>query len=118
MNNVILKFDKTEVSDSEIQEHIDWYLLKVEEGYNYLKDNQNKSAMAVLREINRNLEQEYKYYQKTSIEKIIVFNNDLKSRYCGGITKAYIKQTGKNSYDMLSSNFYDISDYIGMIKEL
>lgn len=117
MKRIVLKFDKENITAEEIQEHIEWYMLKVDEGRAFLAENNNREAMRVLREINTCLDQEYRYYSRSSVEKVMLYDSSLKKRYCDGVCDANIKQTRRTTYDMLSSNFYDIWSYLSEIND-
>lgn len=111
MNRTILPFDKENISEEEIQEHINWYVAKAEEGKKLINVD-NKQAMEVLREINRNLKEEYTYFGKTSLMNILYTGDELKNRYFHAIRDSYVKQSRKTSYAGLYSNLYDVSSYM------
>lgn len=117
MERSILKFDKEVISENEIQEHINWYLEMVKQGYSLLEQKQNFKARELLRKINKVLSAEAKYYERKSVEEKILFTDTLENRYCEGILNASRHQIRTNSYDMLHSNFYDIQDYISSIND-
>lgn len=109
MNRVILPFEREDVAVDEMLEHANWYIMKSDEGMNFLKDKDNKSSMAVLREINDCLKLEYKHYDKLSISKYI--NSPEALTYVAEITSCFVKQNKTNSYEWLSSNLFDVGDY-------
>lgn len=111
MQRIVIPFDRERISEEEIVEHIRWYYFKAEEGSKLAHDGKKKEAMEILREINANLNKEYKYYDKIAIRKH-VRDNQLFSTYTDTIFEVSAKQNSKNSYAALSSNFWDIKDYL------
>lgn len=111
MERIILPFDKEEITEEEIKKHILWYYNKVSEGYRLLENKKKYEAREVLREINRNLGKEYKYYQKSAAQRVM-WDNPLYNEYYHAVFEAFVKQNDRNSYRALSSNFYDVQDYI------
>ncbi|WNF89814.1 hypothetical protein [Vagococcus fluvialis] len=110
MDRIILPFEKEDITIDEMLEHANWYMMKSDEGMNFLKNKDNKSSMAVLREINKCLEQEYKHYDKLVVSNA-VRNNAVASTYIDEISSCLVKQNRKTSYNTLSSNLYDVWDY-------
>lgn len=111
MQRDVLPFDREEINEDEIKEHIIWYYNKVQYGYELLRENNKQEAREVLREINNHLDKEYKYYHKSAVQKVM-WDNNLYNEYYYAILEASAKQNRKNSYDTLNSNFYDIRDYL------
>lgn len=111
MKNRILEFDKRKVDVSEIQEHVIFYIGKSDYGFKLLSDGDKKGAMGVLQEIRKIMKLEYAYYSKSKINDIIL--NDVNyNNYCSAIVDIIAHQTQTTSYKMLSSNLYDIGDYM------
>ena len=111
LENEVLEFEKSVITESEMAEHVNYYYRKANEGMNILQGGDKPQAMKILRELNRTLEKEYKHYNFKRVEEVID-RYPAASAYKSAITKAYVKQSGKTAYDMLNSNLYDISDYM------
>ena len=111
MKNIILEFDKRKIDKEEMREHIDYYVSMSEKGFEFLSKNDKKGAMEILKEIRKYMKSEFDYYNKSKVSKYVE-NNKLYSTYCNGIYEAFAKQTRPTSYEMLSSNLYDIQDYM------
>ncbi|XZH20814.1 hypothetical protein ACSW87_04910 [Clostridium perfringens] len=111
MKNTILKFDQRIILKDEMLEHIKFYSKKANEGMELFEKGNKKEAMSILREIRSCLKEEYSYYDKVKVQKIIS-ENKLYSTYCWGVFQAYVKQMKPNSYETLYSNLYDVEDYI------
>lgn len=91
-------------------DHAKWYMMKSDEGMDFLKAKDNKSSMAILREINKCLEQEYKHYNKLVVSNA-TRNKAIARTYIDEISSCLVKQNRKTSYNALSSNLYDVWDY-------
>ncbi|WP_338630486.1 hypothetical protein [Clostridium baratii] len=111
MKDNILEFDKREISISEMIEHIKFYSEKAKKGKKLYSDGDQKGAMNILREIRKNLKEEYNYYKKTRVQEYIN-SNKYYIRYYNGIFQAYVKQMYPNEYKWLHSNLCDVTDYI------
>lgn len=111
MIRAVLPFDREIISEDEIKEHILWYYYTAEHGKDMLKENNKRKALEILREINSNLDKENKYYRKSKVQNIM-WDNNLYNEYYHALSETSSKQKSKNSYDALSSNFYDIKSYI------
>lgn len=111
MQRVVLPFDKEVISEEEIKSHIKWYREQADKGIELRKEDK-AAALEVLKLINSRLKEEYRYYKKSSVEKYITAGTRLMRDYEGAVTDAYVNQQSKTSYDMLSSNLYDVSDYM------
>lgn len=110
MNRIVLPFEKEEITVDEMLEHARWYMMKSDEGMDFLKGKDNKNSMVILREINKCLEQEYKHYDKSVVLNAIR-SKAIASTYIDEISNCFVKQNRKTSYSALSSNLYDIWDY-------
>lgn len=110
MNRVVLPFEREDITIDEMLEHANWYIMKSDEGMDFLKDKDNKKSMAILREINKCLEQEYKHYDKVVVSNAIR-DNAIACTYIDEISSCLVKQNRKTSYNALSSNLYDVWDY-------
>lgn len=75
MRNLVLEFDKREILEEEIKEHIKFYSQKAEEGMNFFEEGNKKEALNVLREIRKYLKEEYIYYRKGSTQEYIIRNS-------------------------------------------
>ena len=111
LENEVLEFEKTVITESEMAEHVNYYYQRASEGMNILHGGDKAQAMKILRELNRSLEKEYKHYKLKRVEEVID-RYPAALAYKSAITESYVKQSGKTAYDMLSSNLYDISDYM------
>ena len=111
MKNIILEFDKRRIEKEEMREHIDYYVSMAEKGFELLNINDKKGAMEILKEIRKYMKSEFEYYNKSKVNKYIE-NNKSYSVYCNGLYEAFSKQTRPTSYEMLSSNLYDVQDYM------
>ncbi|MGF3076940.1 hypothetical protein [Facklamia sp. P12955] len=116
---VPLPFELEEIALEDTLDNIDWYLNKVEEAYHFYNQNDKKTALHILREINKNLEREYHHYHLVRVRNNISKEKfKLFSDYSRAITKAFVKQNSKNSYRALSSNLYDVNVYLDSYKFL
>lgn len=111
MENIILEFDKREVEKEEMKEHIDYYVSMAEKGFELLDNKDKKGAMEILKEIRKYMKSEFDYYNKSKVSKYVE-NNNFYSIYCNGLYEAFAKQIRPTSYEMLSSNLYDVQDYM------
>lgn len=112
-----IPFDKEVIDVSETLENINWYLSKCDEAYEYLEADK-RTAMEILRYINSYLEKEYHHYHLAKvINKVFGTKNEiLFIEYKSAISNALAKQNRKTSYSTLSSNLYDIQDYLNDYK--
>ena len=111
LKNEVLEFERTVITESEMAEHVNYYYQRASEGMSIQHDGDKAQAMKILRELNRTLEKEYKHYKLKRVEEVID-PYPATSAYKSAITEAFAHQTNKTAYDMLSSNLYDISDYM------
>ena len=111
MKNIVLEFDKRIIEKEEMREHIDYYVSMAEKGFELINNGDKKGAMEILKEIRKCMKSEFDYYNKTKVSKYIE-NNKVYSIYCNGVYEAFAKQTRPTSYEMLSSNLYDVQDYM------
>ena len=111
MENIILEFDKRDVSKEEMLEHIKYYSTKSTEAMKLYSDGKKKEAREIFKDLRVKLQLEYKYYDKASVQKSLS-KNYYYITYAHGITQAYVKQNNPNSNKTLFSNLYDIHDYI------
>lgn len=112
MKNNILEFDKRKIGLDEIREHVDYYVGTAKKGFEFLKNNDKKEVMVVLKEIRKYMRGEFNYYNKSKVEKYIS-SNKMYSIYWNGLYQAFVKQNNPTSYHMVSSNLYDIKSYMG-----
>ena len=111
LKNEVLEFEKNVITESEMAEHVNYYYQRANEGMSIQHDGDKAQAMKILRELNRTLEKEYKHYNLKRVEEVID-RYPAAFAYKSAITEAFAHQTNKTAYDMLSSNLYDISDYM------
>ena len=111
LKNEVLEFEKNVITESEMAEHVNYYYQRANEGMSIQHDGDKAQAMKILRELNRTLEKEYKHYNLKRVGEAIE-RYPAAFAYKGAITDAFAHQTNKTAYDMLSSNLYDISDYM------
>ncbi|GAA0085283.1 hypothetical protein UT300007_17220 [Clostridium sp. CTA-7] len=111
MKNNILEFDKREISIDEIRENVDYYISMAKKGFEFLNDNNKKVAMEVLKEIRIYMKEEFSYYSKSKVQRYINANN-MYMTYYNGLYEAFAKQNRPTAYETLSSNLYDIEDYM------
>lgn len=108
-----IPFDKELISYEDTMKNINYYLDRVQRGNDLLKINDKTSALKLLREINKDLKTEYHYYHLSKVEDTAdKMNGVIFQSYRDAIASAYSKQVKKNSFEALSSNFYDIKDYL------
>ncbi|MCW6665420.1 hypothetical protein NHG32_06960 [Aerococcaceae bacterium NML191219] len=114
---VPLPFEKESISVSEMLENINWYLSKCDEAYSYLEEDK-RTAMEILKSINSYLEKEHHHYNLAKVSKKVfgTENELLFIEYESAISNAFVKQNRKTSYSALSSNLYDVQDYLSDFK--
>ncbi|MTB49228.1 hypothetical protein [Streptococcus uberis] len=112
-NNPILKFDVEAYPGSELQEHISYYLKLADQGMQLNHQGDKQSARNILKEIMRLLNEEYQYYSKSAYW---IYESLHHIDYVEKLKRAYAKVVRPNSYDTLSSNLYDIQDYLSDIE--
>ena len=106
----LLKFDITGVLGFEINQHIEFYTIGVEEAYLAIKNNDNSTALTILRSLKSQLDLEYKYFDSKRCWEFN-FVNDAYS-YVDGICRASRKLAGAPNYQNMRSMLYDIRDYM------
>jgi oligoribonuclease (3'-5' exoribonuclease) len=109
LKRTILCFDKEEISQEEILEHVKHYFNLAQEGLDMV-NNDNPAARTYLRKINETLKEEYHYYKRSRVQTFMR-KNIISSKYYSFITEAFAKQSSVNSYRMLGSNLGDIRYY-------
>lgn len=110
LENNLLEFDITGILGSEINQHIDFYNDEVEKAYTAIKNNDDNTALAILRALKSQLDREYKYFDSKRFRS---FNNlnDAYS-YVDGINRASRALVGAPNYRNMNSMLYDIKDYM------
>ena len=110
LENNLLEFDITGILGSEINQHIDFYNDEVEKAYTAIKNNDENTALAILRALKSQLDREYKYFDSKRFRS---FNNlnDAYS-YVDGINRASRALVGAPNYRNMKSMLYDIQDYM------
>ncbi|HEM4650805.1 TPA: hypothetical protein U1Z91_000907, partial [Streptococcus suis] len=108
LENNLLEFDITGILGSEINQHIDFYNDEVEKAYTAIKNNDDNTALAILRALKSQLDREYKYFDSKRFRS---FNNlnDAYS-YVDGINRASRALVGAPNYRNMKSMLYDIQD--------
>ena len=111
MKNIVLEFDKRNITKEEMIEHINYYATKSNEAMQLCSDGKLKEAREIFKDLRGKLQLEYKYYDKVSVRKYVHKNNYYNTDVAR-IRQAYVKQNRPNSNETLHSNLYDIYDYI------
>lgn len=110
LNESVLYFDRAEVTDEQIKSHVKHYIELAKKGLGFIAENNNKEAMACLKEIRKTMSEEYNYYSLSKVQSIMR-NNDLYHDYYHFIRDAFVKQNNPNAYKSLRSNLYDVMSY-------
>ncbi|PEF77687.1 hypothetical protein [Bacillus toyonensis] len=110
LNESVLYFDRIEVTDEQMRSHVKHYVELAEKGLALIAENNNKEAMACLKEIRKTMSEEYKYYSRSKVQSIM-WDNGLYNDYYHFIRDAFVKQHNPNAYKTLRSNLYDVMDY-------
>ncbi len=104
-------FDFSEnISKQEIFDHVRYYYTNANIAMRIMETDK-REAMDMYGEIRKNLDAEYTEYHKSKNYNFIR-RNKLYVQYVDNLTKSCIKPTRVTSYAMLSSNLYDVQDYI------
>ena len=106
----ILEFDITGVLGSEINQHIDFFNIGVEEAYVAIKNNDESTALSILKILKSQLDIEYKYFDTKRFWDFGTFNDAYS--YVDGIKRASRALVGAPNYRNMRSMIYDIRDYI------
>lgn len=114
LKNDLLEFDITGILGYEINQHIDFYSIGVEEAYLAIKNNDNSTALTILWSLKSQLDLEYKYFDTKRFWEFNFFNDA--SSYADGICKASRKLVGAPNYQNMRSMLYDIRDYMTVIR--
>ncbi|HEM3648324.1 TPA: hypothetical protein U1C40_000936 [Streptococcus suis] len=113
------RFDEDAILGIEIKDRVDYYISLADEALSIAKTNKTE-AMAILRELKDNLDDEYRYYSYVKFDRAFQNfkgnNHHVVYDYTHHIKKARAKIIHSNNYSYLLSNLYDISDYISMIE--
>ena len=96
LKNDLLEFDITGILGHEINQHIDFYNIGVEEAYLAIKNNDNSTALTILRLLKSQLDLEYKYFDTKRFWDFGTFNDAYS--YADGICKASRKLVGAPNY--------------------
>ena len=110
LNQEQLQFDITGILGYEINQHIDFYNTGVEEAYLAIKNNDNSTALTILRSLKSQLDLEYKYFDTKRFWEFNFFNDA--SSYADGIKRASRALVGAPNYRNMRSMLYDIRDYM------
>lgn len=106
----ILEFDITGVLGSEINQHIDFFNIGVEEAYVAIKNNDDSTALSILKILKSQLDIEYKYFDSKRFWDFATLNDAYS--YVDGIKRASRALVGAPNYRNMRSMIYDIWDYI------
>lgn len=106
----ILEFDITGVLGSEINQHIDFFNIGVEEAYVAIKNNDDSTALSILKILESQLDIEYKYFNSKRFWDFATLNDAYS--YVDGIKRASRALVGAPNYRNMRSMIYDIRDYI------
>ena len=106
----ILEFDITGVLGSEINQHIDFFNIGVEEAYVAIKNNDDGTALSILKILKSQLDIEYKYFDSKRFWDFATLNDAYS--YVDGIKRASRALVGAPNYRNMRSMIYDIRDYI------
>lgn len=110
LENDLLEFDVTGILGSEINQHIDFYNDGIEKAYAAIKNNDENTALAILRVLKSQLDRECKYF---SSKRFWSFNNlNDACSYVDGINRASSALVGAPNYGNMRSMLYDIKDYM------
>ena len=109
LNEIVLLFDKQEISEEQIVTHVQHYVNLANRGLS-LVDKDRKAAMECLKEIRATMSEEYKYYTRSKVQTLM-WRDNLYNTYNAFITEAFVKQNSPNAYKTLSSNLYDVAYY-------
>ncbi|WP_080845623.1 hypothetical protein [Cytobacillus gottheilii] len=110
LTETVLHFDKGEITDEQIKAHVQHYVNLADEGMKHLNNNNRQEAMRCLKEIRKTMKEEYRYYDKLKVQKVM-WKNEKYNMYYSFIRDAFVKQNTPNAYSTLSSNLYDVWDY-------
>ena len=106
----ILEFDITGVLGSEINQHIDFFNIGVEEAYVAIKNNADSKALSILKILKSQLDIEYKYFDSKRFWDFATLNDAYS--YVDGIKRASRALVGAPNYRNMRSMIYDIRDYM------
>lgn len=106
----ILEFDITGVLGSEINQHINFFNIGVEEAYVAIKNNDESTALSILKILKSQLDIEYKYFDTKRFWDFGTFNDAYS--YVDGIKRASRALVGAPNYRNMRSMLYDIRDYM------
>lgn len=109
MNLKPFDFSKN-INKIDLYQHLCYYYNEAD--YNlHLIDKDKKLAFSNFKELYHLLRDEYKEYDKAKNSDYIM-SNGIYSQYVSNIRDAFANCLNVNSYDGLSSNLYDIHDYM------
>lgn len=97
----ILEFDITGVLGFEINQHIDFYNIGVEEAYVAIKNNDDCTALSILKILKSQLDIEYKYFDSKRFWDFATLNNAYS--YVDGIKRASRALVGVPNYRNMRS---------------
>ena len=109
MNLKPFDFSK-KVNKLELYQHLCYYHNEADNNLHLIDENR-QLAFSNFKELYHLLRDEYKEYDKSKNADYILFNEKY-NQYVSNIRDAYANCTDVNSYGNLSSNLYDIYDYM------
>ena len=110
LQNDLLEFDITGILGSEINQHIDFYNVGVEEAYVAINNKKRDKALSILRVLKSQLDKECKYFNSKRFMNFYYLNDA--NSYVDGINKARRALVGPPNYRKMNSMLYDIRDYM------
>ncbi len=109
MNLKPFDFSKN-INDIDLYQHLCYYHNEAFNSMIILKEDK-RTAFLNFKDLYHLLKEEYDEYHKSRNYKNI-HSNSIYIQYVKNITNAHVKPTNVNSYKTLSSNLYDIKDYV------
>lgn len=98
------------VNKIDLYQHLCYYHNEADNSMHIIDENK-QLAFSNFKKIFHLLRDEYNEYDKVKNHDYI-YSNSMYVNYVDNIRDAYVKPTSVNSYKMLSSNLYDIQDYM------
>lgn len=109
MNLIPFNFSNT-VKTLDLYQRLCYYHNEANNGLQII-NNERTIAMSNLKGLYNLLKKEYNEYNKVKNEDYIL-SNGIYAQYVSNISDAYLHCININSYDKLSSNLYDVYDYV------
>ncbi len=99
-----------DVNKIDLYQHLCYYHNEADNSMHIIDENK-QLAFSNFKKLFHLLRNEYKEYGKVKNHDYI-YSNSMYADYVGNIRNAYVNPTNVNSYKMLSSNLYDLKDYM------